>query len=39
MYRKSEHTFHAQCFFSENRTVYGIMCKSIVQPDRSQMTI
>jgi len=26
-------------FFSENRAVYGIMWKNIVQPDRPQKTI
>ena len=26
-------------FFSENRAVYEIMWKKMVQPDRSQMTI
>jgi hypothetical protein len=26
-------------FFLENRTVYEIMCKNIVQPDRPQMTV
>jgi len=26
-------------FFSENRAVYEIMCKNMVQPDRSQMKI
>ena len=26
-------------FFPENRAVYGIMWKNIVQPDRQQMTI
>jgi hypothetical protein len=26
-------------FFSENRTVYEIMRKNMVQPDRPQMTI
>jgi len=37
--RKPKHTFYAQKLFSENRTVYGIMWKNTVQPDRRQMTI
>jgi len=37
--RKPKHTFYAQKLFSENRAVYGVMWKNIVQPDRRQMTI
>ena len=32
------HTLHSVTFF-ENRAVYDIMRKNIVEPDRSQMTI
>jgi len=35
-----KHLFHVHCPFSfENRAVYDIMWKNIVQPDRPQMTI
>jgi BarA-like signal transduction histidine kinase len=37
--RKPKHTIYAQKLFSENRTVYEIMWKNIVQPDRRQMAI
>jgi hypothetical protein len=33
---KTRFLFH---FFSENRAVYEIMWKNIVEPDRPQMTI
>ena len=36
---KSKDAFYVQYFFFENRTVYEIMWKNIVQPDRPQMTI
>jgi len=35
--RKSKQTFHIQERFSENRAVYEITWKNIVQPERSQM--
>ena len=37
----SKHTFYVQLifFFSENRAVYEIMWKNIVEPGRPQMTI
>jgi hypothetical protein len=38
-FRENQNTFYAQKLFSENRTVYGIMWKNTVQPDRRQMTI
>jgi hypothetical protein len=31
--------FYVQCRFSENGTVYEIMWKTMVEPDRPQMTI
>ena len=36
---KSKYTFYVQLLFSENRAVYEIMRKNILQPDRPQMTI
>ena len=37
--RKSKHTFYTQLHcFSENRAIYKIMWKNIVQPDRPQIT-
>ena len=36
---KEHKTFYVQKFFSENRAVYEIMWKNIVQPDSPQMTI
>jgi len=40
LYRKSQHQCHVQqFFFSENRTVYEIIRKNIVEPGRPQMTI
>jgi len=36
---KFKHTFYAQRHFPENRAVYGIMWKYMVQPDRPQMAI
>jgi hypothetical protein len=35
---KSKHIFGQQ-HFSENRAIYGIMLKYIVEPDRTQLTI
>jgi len=31
--------FYVQIFFFENRAVYGMMCKIMAEPDRTQMTI
>jgi len=40
MWRKSEHTFFFNNFFSpENRAVYDLMWKNMAQPDRPQMTV
>jgi hypothetical protein len=37
--RKSKHTFYVQwLFFSESHTIYEIMCKNVLQPDRPQLT-
>jgi len=36
--RKPEHTMYVQLFFPENRAVYKIICKNMVEMDRSQMT-
>ena len=37
---QSKHTVHAQyIFFPENRAVYEIMWKYVVQSDRPEMTI
>jgi hypothetical protein len=38
LYRKTKHTFYIH-LFSENRAVYDIEWKNIVEPDRPQMTI
>jgi len=39
LYRKSQHTFCVQIFFSpENHAVYDTMWKNIVQIDKPQMT-
>jgi hypothetical protein len=37
--RKPKHTFYIQDFFSEDRAVYELVCKHMVQPDRPQRTI
>jgi hypothetical protein len=37
--RENENTFYVQKLFSENRAVYTIMRKNMVEPDRSQMAI
>jgi len=34
---KFKHTFYAQRYFPENRAVYEIMWKNMVQPDRPQI--
>ena len=39
MYRKSRHVFYVWKLVSEHRTVYEIMWKNIVEPDRPQLTI
>jgi len=40
IYRDSQNThFVFSSFFPENRTVYEIMWKNMVEPERSQMTI
>jgi hypothetical protein len=36
---ESQNTYFTFSYFSENRAVYEIMCKNMVQPDRPQMTI
>jgi hypothetical protein len=36
--RKSKHTFYVQLLFSENRTIYEIMSKNIVETEGPQMT-
>ena len=36
--RKSKHTFYVQKRFFENRAVYEIMSKNMVEPEGSQMT-
>ena len=36
--RKSKHTFYVQQLFLENCVIYKIMWKSMVEPDRPQMT-
>jgi hypothetical protein len=36
---EKKHTFYVQFFGGENRATYEIMWKSIVEPDRPQMTI
>jgi hypothetical protein len=36
---KSKHTVYVQKPFSENRAIYEIMWKEMVQPDRPQMAI
>jgi hypothetical protein len=33
LYRKSKHIFYVQQLFSENRAVYEIMWKNLVEPD------
>jgi hypothetical protein len=38
-YRENENTFYVQKLFPENRAVYELMWKNMVQPDRLQMTI
>jgi hypothetical protein len=35
----TKHVLHSATIFNENRAVYEIMWKNIVQPDRPQMTI
>jgi hypothetical protein len=35
---KSKHTFYVQWHFPENRAVYEIMSKNVVEPERPQMT-
>jgi hypothetical protein len=37
--RKRKHTFYVQQLFSENRAVYEIMWKNMVQPDTPQKII
>jgi hypothetical protein len=37
--KKTKHTVYVQERFSENRAVYKVMWKNMVQPDRPQMTI
>jgi hypothetical protein len=38
--RENQNTnFMFNKIFSENRAVYEIMCKNMVEPDRPQMTI
>ena len=37
--RKSKHTFYVQQLLSENRTLYEIMCKNMVDPATPQMKI
>jgi hypothetical protein len=39
LYWKSKHTFYTQYILSENRAVYEIMWKHIVETDRPQTTI
>ena len=39
MYSKSKHTFCVQCIFFENRAVYEIMWKNVVERGRTQMAI
>jgi hypothetical protein len=39
LYRKLKQTFGSQNLSSENRAVYEIMWKNIVEPGRRQMTI
>jgi hypothetical protein len=40
LYRKSEQTFHDHNFFPpENRVIYDIIWKNMVQPERPQTTI
>jgi hypothetical protein len=36
---KSKHTFYAQKCFYENRAIYEIIWKIMVDPDRTQMAI
>lgn len=39
-YGENQNThFRFNKFFSENRALYEIMCKNVVEPDRPQMTI
>jgi hypothetical protein len=37
--RENQDTFYVQKYFSENRAIYEIMWKDIVEPERPQMTI
>jgi len=39
MQRKSKHTFYVQKRNPENRAVYEIMWKNMVEPDRPKTTI
>ena len=38
LYGKSKHSFNVQFFFFENRVIYEIKRKNIVEADRPQMT-
>jgi len=38
IYRESQNTHFVRNFFFENRSVYEIKCKNIVESDRPQMT-
>jgi hypothetical protein len=37
--KENQNTFYVQYLFSENRTVYEIMCKNMVETERPKMTI
>jgi hypothetical protein len=37
--RESQNPFYVNDFFFENRAVYEIKCKDVVEPDRPQMRI
>jgi hypothetical protein len=37
--RENENTFCVQSFFSENRDIYKVMRKIMVQPDMPRMTL
>jgi hypothetical protein len=37
-YRKLKHSLHDQLLFSENRAVYEIMWKNMVEPERAYRT-
>ena len=39
LWRKSKHIFYVQNNFTENRAIYEIMWKNMVEPERLQMTI